>query len=243
MKEVVARGIDVSKHNGAIDFQKVRASGIDYVVIRAGYGRSTSQKDLLFESHYQGAKAAGLDVGAYWYSYAMSVQEAVQEAKACIECIKGKRFEYPIYFDLEEQKQFNKGKAFCSDIVTAFCSELENAGYWTGLYISRSPLQTHISDRVAKRYALWVAEYNTTCKYTGSYGMWQRSATGRIAGINGDVDLDECYIHYPEEVKKACLNGYKNKQYRIISDALDESAAFRLYEIMKDHCSCRIEEA
>ncbi len=242
MKEVIARGIDVSKHNGPIDFKKVRASGIGYVIIRAGYGRLTSQKDILFESHYSAAKVAGLDVGAYWYSYAMSVEEAVQEAKACIECIRGKRFEYPIYFDLEEQKQFAKGKAFCSDIVTAFCSELEAAGYWAGLYISRSPLQTHINERVAKRYALWIAEYNAVCRYSGSYGMWQRSATGQIPGINGDVDLDECYTDYPAMIKKAQLNGYSNKQYRIVSYTLDESTAFRAYEIMKDYCSCRIEE-
>ena len=236
------RGIDVSKHNGVIDFNKVKAAGIDFVMIRAGYGRLVSQKDVRFEENYAKAKAAGLDVGAYWYSYAISEAEAAQEAAACLECIKGKRFEYPIYFDLEEQKQFNKGKSFCSELVVTFCSALEAAGYWAGLYISRSPLQTHINERVAKRYALWIAEYNKHCNYNGSYGMWQYTAKGRIDGISGDVDMNECYTDYPAAVKRAHLNGYVKARYRVVTDALGEDAVYKVYDIVKDIVSCKIEE-
>ena len=88
----------------------------------------TSQKDKCFEENYRKAKAAGFDVGAYWYSYAMSVDEAREEAKACLSVIKGKQFEYPVYFDLEEQKQFSKGRTFCDSIVNTFCGELEKNG-------------------------------------------------------------------------------------------------------------------
>ena len=104
------KGIDVSSWQGNIDFAKVKASGIDFVIIRAGYGRETRQNDNCFEVNYRNAKAAGLDVGAYWYSYADSAEDAVKEAKACMEVIKGKKFEYPIFFDLEEQSQFAKGR-------------------------------------------------------------------------------------------------------------------------------------
>ena len=95
------KGIDVSQYQQNIDFKKVKASGVDFVIIRAGFGKYANQKDPYFESHYKAAKAAGLKVGAYWYSYAATVAEAKAEAQTCINAIKGKTFEYPIYFDLE----------------------------------------------------------------------------------------------------------------------------------------------
>ena len=108
------QGIDVSRHNTITDFRKVKGSGIDFVIIRAGYGREISQKDPQFETNYKNAKAAGLNVGAYWYSYAQSVEEAKIEAKVCLQAIKGKKFEYPIYFDLEENTQLSRGSALCT---------------------------------------------------------------------------------------------------------------------------------
>lgn len=203
------QGIDVSQHQGNIDFAKVKAGGIDFVIIRAGFGRTTSQKDPFFEQNYARAKAAGLNVGAYWYSYATSAADAVTEAKACLEVIKGKQFEYPIYFDLEESSQFARGGTFCDNLIKSFCGELEKNGYFAGLYISRSPLQTYISSDVAKRYALWIAEYNSKCNYSGAYGMWQHSSTWRVNGISNNVDHDYCYVDYPTIIKNAGLNGYK----------------------------------
>jgi GH25 family lysozyme M1 (1,4-beta-N-acetylmuramidase) len=139
------KGIDVSQYQQNIDFKKVKASGVDFVIIRAGFGKYANQKDPYFERHYKAAKAAGLKVGAYWYSYAASVEEAKAEAQTCINAIKGKTFEYPIYFDLEERSQFAKGRAFCNSLVKTFCNALEHAGYRAGLYISRSPLQQYRS--------------------------------------------------------------------------------------------------
>ena len=204
------KGIDVSSWQGNIDFAKVKASGIDFVIIRAGYGRETRQNDNCFELNYRNAKAAGLDVGAYWYSYAESVEDAVKEAKACMEVIKGKKFEYPIYFDLEEQSQFAKGRNFCDSIIKAFCGELEKNGYLAGLYCSTYYLNNYISNSVAGKYALWVAQYNYRCTYTANkYGIWQYSSEGRINGISGNVDMDYCYTDYPAIVKNGGYNGYK----------------------------------
>lgn len=202
-------GIDVSEHQGVIDFNKVKAAGVDFVIIRAGYGRDISQKDRYFETNYKKAKAAGLNVGAYWYSYADSVADVVKEAKTCLEAIKGKTFEYPIYFDLEESSQLKQGKSFCSQLVTSFCTELEKAGYYAGLYISRSPLQTNITSEVAKKYALWIAEYGGKLNYDGTYGMWQNSSTWRVNGVNGNVDHDYSYVDYPKIIKNGGYNGYK----------------------------------
>lgn len=203
------KGIDVSVHQGNIDWSKVK---VDFAILRAGYGDAINypkQIDDMFERNYKGCKDNNIPCGVYWYSYAQSVEAAKQEAKACLKVIKGKKFEYPIFFDLEESSQFSKGN--CDSIVKAFCGEIEKAGYFAGLYMSRSPLQTYISSDVAKRYTLWIAEYNNKCNYSGSYGMWQYSSKGKVSGINGNVDLNYCYIDYPSVIKKAGLNGFSDK--------------------------------
>ena len=206
------KGIDVSKYQGNIDFAAVKRTGVDFVIIRAGYGREIRQKDPLFEQNYARAKAAGLNVGAYWYSYADDEADAKREAAACLEAIKGKRFEFPVFFDVEESKQFKKGTAFCSQIVKAFCTELEKAGYFAGLYISRYYLQTCIDAETAKRYALWIAEYGPRLNYSGAYGIWQHSSTGRVVGVIGNVDLDTAVVDYPAIIKKGGFNGYTKSQ-------------------------------
>ena len=148
-------------------------------------------------------------MGVYWFSYAESEADAKEEARVCLEVIKNKKFEYPVYFDLEEQTQFDKGKAFCSSLVKCFCGELEKAGYFTGLYISSAPLKKYITKEVAERYALWIAEYGSRCTYRGSYGMWQYSCKGKINGISNDVDMDTSYVDYPDIIKNGGFNGYK----------------------------------
>lgn len=207
---MTTHGIDLSKHNGSIDFARVKASGkADFAILRAGLGKVASQKDARFEEYYKCAKSVGIPVGAYWYSYAMSAEEAKQEAAACIECIKGKQFDYPIYFDVEEKAQLALGKDKVTAIVSAFCSALENAGYFVGIYMSASPLSTLIRADIAKRYAIWVAHYGVTKpSYSGTYGMWQHSDNGTVSGISGKVDLDECYVDYPASIKAKCLNGF-----------------------------------
>ena len=157
--ETAMKGIDVSVHNGDIDWQKVKNAGVKFAILRAGYGREISQKDKKFEDNYKNAKAAGIPIGAYWYSYAFTPDEARIEAKVCIEVLKNKQFEFPIFFDQEEKKTLDTGKGNCSAMVRAFCDELEKAGYWVGLYTSRSILSTHIEDDIKTRYALWVAEW------------------------------------------------------------------------------------
>lgn len=201
-------GIDVSVHNGEIDWSKVKAAGVEFAILRAGFGKVIKQKDERFEQNYAGAKAAGIPVGAYWYSYAKTVEEAKQEAAACIEVLKGKQFEFPIWFDQEEKDQFTTGKENCSAMIRAFCDELEAAGYWAGLYTSRSILGTHIEDDIKTRYALWVAEWGSKLNYSGTVGMWQRSSKGSVPGIRGDVDLDTAYKDYPSLIKAKGLNGY-----------------------------------
>ena len=202
------RGIDVSVHNGSIDWNRVKNDGIGFAILRAGYGKVASQKDKKFEDNYASAKAAGIPVGAYWYSYAKTVDEARQEAEACISILHGKQFEYPIFFDVEEKATLNTGKSNCSAMIRAFCAALEKAGYWVGLYTSRSVLGTHIEDDIKNRYAIWAAEWGAKLNYNGSVGIWQYSDKGRVDGITGAVDLDEGYIDYAKLVKERGLNGF-----------------------------------
>ena len=202
------KGIDVSVHNGKIDWQKVRAAGIDFAILRAGYGRLASQKDDRFEENYAGAKAAGIPVGAYWYSYAMDEDEARQEAEVFLSIIKGKQFEFPVNFDLEEKKQFDLGKEKVSAIMRAFLERVEAAGYFVGLYGSASSLVTHTSDDIKSRYTIWLAHWCDRTNYSGAYGIWQHSEKGKVAGINGNVDLDIGYKDFPTIVKGKGLNGW-----------------------------------
>lgn len=215
---MATQGIDVSIWQGYnIDFNKVKAAGINFVILRAGFGKYISQKDPTFETNYKKAKAAGLNVGAYWYSYAgtdtrlsnaQGEADAKREAEIFLEAIKGKTFEMPLYFDLEERTQFNRGAAYCSKITEIFCGALEKAGYFAGLYISRAPLQQYINANTAKKYALWIAEYNSKCNYGGAYGIWQNTSTFRVNGTSGNIDHDFCYVDYPKIIKNGGFNGY-----------------------------------
>ena len=202
------KGIDVSVHNGNIDWQKVKNAGIDFAILRAGYGRLASQKDERFEQNYSGAKAAGIPIGAYWYSYAMSEDEARLEADVFLSIIKGKQFEFPVYYDVEEKKQFALGKEKVSAIMRAFLERVEAAGYFVGLYGSASSLTTHTADDIKSRYTIWLAHWVNQTSYGGAYGIWQHSEKGRVDGINGNVDLDIGYKDFPTIIKGKGLNGW-----------------------------------
>lgn len=196
------KGIDVSRFQGEINWDRVKA---DFAILRAGYGREISQKDYYFDRNYRECKRLGIPVGCYWYSYATTAEDARKEAKACLEVIKDKQFEYPIYFDIEEKKQAGVANELCK----AFCDELEKAGYWVGIYSYASFLNSYISKEIRNRYAIWVAHFGVgKPNYFGTYGMWQYSDCGKTDGINGNVDLDYCYLDYPAEIKKAKLNGF-----------------------------------
>lgn len=207
-------GIDVSYTQGKIDWGKVNKSGkVDFALMRAGFGvYDPKQIDVQFEANYKGCKDNSIPCGCYWYSYATSVEGAIEEAKACLKVITGKSFEYPIYFDLEEQRQFALGKTTCTAIARAFLETVEKEGYYVGLYISASPLSTHIEDSLKSRFAVWVADYRVSTNentYANKYGVWQSSGEGAFSGISGVVDTDICYVDYPTAIKSKGLNGFK----------------------------------
>lgn len=180
------RGIDISTYQGNVDFEKVKDAGYDFVIIKAGEWNHTVGG---FETYYQGAKAAGLYVGFYWYCDGETIEEISLEADACIEALSGKEFELPIYMDIENQEQFEQGRWFCSEAIRTFCGKLENAGYYTGLYANTTWLDSVIDDDIKSSYTLWVADWRGYCGYYGSYGIWQYGY-GYVPGINCLTDLN-----------------------------------------------------
>ncbi|SDA10226.1 Glycosyl hydrolases family 25 [Ruminococcus sp. YE71] len=200
------RGIDISAYQGSPDFAKLKGK-VDFIILRAGYGRYPSQKDKSFERNYAECRRLGIPVGAYWFSYAVNAADAKREAAACAEVLRGKKFEYPIYFDVEGKSLVDK--ATVSAMCETFCSAMEKQGWFAGIYISRSPAQTMLTEKVASRYALWLAEYGGRLNWSGDVGMWQNSSSGKVSGISGNVDTDICYVDYPKLIRAKGLNGFK----------------------------------
>lgn len=184
--------IDVSEWQGSIDWKKVKASGVDYAILRAGFGREVSQIDARFEANYKNAKAAGLKVGAYWYSYAVDVADAKKEANACLTVLKGKTFELPVYYDLEDNSQVGFGKTTLTNIAKKFCDTLKSSGYSVGVYANANWFKNYLDYSALKKlYSIWLAQYNSTAQY--ECDIWQYSSSGSVKGISGNVDMNTIY--------------------------------------------------
>lgn len=190
------KGIDVSKHNGSIDFKKVKDSGIDFVIIRIGYGGSAPVKDEKFEENYKNARANGLLVGAYIYSYADSTSDIIQEKEAVIKWLGGKHLDLPVFLDLEDKKT---GKCTREEITTfanEFCKYVEQNGYTSGIYANKYWLLNKIDvNNLINNImpCIWLAEWNNEASYPGIYTIWQYTSKGSVNGIKGNVDLNYLY--------------------------------------------------
>ena len=185
------KGIDVSYYQGTIDWSKVKSSGIEFAILRIGYGMYDNQKDVKFDENYKNARANGIPVGLYLYSYAKNVDEAKREANLVLKWLNGRDLEYPVYFDIEDKSQAKLGKSTLNAMCRAFCEIIEKAGYWAGIYSNKDWATNKISGaELGKDYTYWIAQYNSTCTYTGPYAIWQYSSSGKVNGISGNVDMN-----------------------------------------------------
>ena len=212
---VVAQGVDLSDWQGSeVDFDAIKAAGYDYVILRAGFART---QDRTFEGNYGRAKAAGLDVGVYLYSYADTKDEVLGEAAALKEWLKGKKLEYPVYFDLEDPETHGP---MTSDALTAlalaFLDEMAADGWLVGLYSCKSWLDYKMdTEKVCKKYECWMAQYfsdgtyDAYDRYDDVYGMWQYSSSGSVPGVPGNTDMDVCFKDYPSICREYGFNGYE----------------------------------
>lgn len=179
--------IDVSTWQRGVDWNRVKAAGIRAVIIRAGFGTT---KDNMFEDHYAGARAAGLAIGAYWYSYAYSAEQAVQEARACINVISGKAFEIPVYYDMEEDGQMALGRSVMTEMACCFIDTVQAAGRRGGMYSSPSWFADFIDYDLMRRlnYSIWLAHWASRPALESD--IWQYGEDGDVPGVPGDCDVD-----------------------------------------------------
>lgn len=194
-------GIDISKHNGNIDWNAVKNSGVQYVILRCGYRGSASGvlvEDQKFKSNIQDATAAGLKVGIYFFSQAVNEVEAVEEASMTLSLIKKYRITYPVYIDVESANGRADGisKEARTSVINAFCQTIRNSGYTPGLYANKNWLTEKINTGALGGCKIWLAQYVAAPTYGGRYEMWQYSSRGSIAGIKGNVDLNVSYMGY-----------------------------------------------
>ena len=206
--------IDVSEYQPNIDYAKVKAAGIGGAILRCGYtgwGSSHSlNADKCFEKHYAGFQSAGVPVGAYYYSTADSVDFAKKEAGFVQSLLKGKQFAFPVYYDIENNERQGKlSKALLTEIADAFCTAMESAGYFVGVYANTSWFTSKLDHAaLAEKYTIWLADYRgSNADRTLKRDIWQYSSTGSVNGINGNVDVNECYRDFPSIIKAAGLNG------------------------------------
>lgn len=237
------KGIDVSSHNGNINWSQVRNS-VDFVIFRMGYSTTTDKK---FVEYYKGAKAAGLAMGGYWFSYALNVTQALAEADACINLLKQYPLNLPVYYDFEDDTQrwakqngIIYTKELRTSIVQAFCSRLKSKGYQVGVYFNENYLYNFVNWSTLKKWPLWLAKWvnysgsrltgytvdaNQVATKWGTADCWQFSDSGKINGISGTVDLNYWYKELPnKQVIKTYSDNYtKNgltfqrcKSFRIV---------------------------
>ena len=223
----VAKGIDVSYHNYqqdssgnylSLDWDAIKAAGVSFVIIRIG--DASIGLDPTFEKSYTEAKAAGLEVGAYFYTRAKNVNEITLEANLVLSALKDKEFEYPIYLDLEDDSLRSLDPALLNEMCVTFFTTLQRSGYYTGLYVNNDWLYNVIDTQTAlSRFEIWYARYpaltngtEPTWNETGSgkpFGMWQYTDSGSIEGIDHTLfDFNYTYKDYPTLIKEYGFNGY-----------------------------------
>ncbi len=194
-------GIDVSKWNGEIDWDKVKNAGVEYAIVRAGYRGSKSGslvEDPLFAANMKGAAASGMPVGIYFFTQAVNEVEAVEEASVVLSLIRDYKIDYPVFIDTEGAGGAGRADALDPETRTlvceAFCRTIENAGYDAGVYASRNWYNNNLYTERLENYVIWLAEYRGVPLYQGYYRMWQYTSKGRIDGIDGNVDMNISYL-------------------------------------------------
>ena len=203
-------GIDVSRFQGSIDWEAVRAGGIQFAMIRAGYGEGTVDQE--FRRNASQCNQAGLPFGVYWFSYAYTPEMARQEAESCINAISGYEVQYPVCFDFEyasvdyaENQGVNVTKELATSLVDAFCQRVEELGYFAMYYSNLDFLNRMFDASLRSKYALWYAQYAAE-PAVSRMAIWQYSDTGRVNGISGNVDQDIAYYDLANVISRAGLN-------------------------------------
>lgn len=198
------KGIDVSQHNGNIDWNKVKPN-IDFAILRLGWigNHNNHTMDLRFEHYYSECKRLGIPVGVYVYNYATSVEAAKSGANWTVKKLQGKSLDLPVYIDMEDKSGAGLGKTVNTNMVIAFNSIIESSGRWAGVYANLDWFNNKLNkEEIRKRYTTWIAHYGVSPdKYKGQYDMLQYTSVGKVNGIGGNVDMNELYRNLIAEIK------------------------------------------
>ena len=209
-------GIDISHWQGKVDFQKVKKSGIDFVILKAGGSDKGFYEDKTFKRNYEAAKKAGVYVGAYYFvgSSFYGAEAGIADAKRFIKIIGDCQLEYPVFLDVETTQPSKKAEA--TEAAIAFCMEMEKAGYFVGIYASDiSGFREKLNHDKLTSYAHWVADYSDPVKECKDHQMRQYSSKGYVNGVeNNPTDLDYSLVDYSEVVKSKGLNNFKKEKKR-----------------------------
>jgi GH25 family lysozyme M1 (1,4-beta-N-acetylmuramidase) len=229
------KGIDVSKYQGTIDWDKVKNAGIEVAIIRCGYG--SNNDDVLFEKNYREARRVGIKVGVYLYSYATNITKARSEAQHVLRLLQNKTLDYPVFYDLEDANTTAKcSKTVIADMAEEFCNAIEKSGFKVGIYANKYWFTNVLTDSRFAKWDKWVAQYNKECTYSGTYIGWQYSSSGTVDGISGKVDMDEFYVDYTTTIVKSVstdeipdLTGYRGVSIvgALNSKGYDSTFAYR----------------
>ncbi|MBR3524813.1 MAG: glycoside hydrolase family 25 protein [Lachnospiraceae bacterium] len=201
-----AFGIDVSVYQKEIDRKKVAADGVEFAIIRCGYRGCTQGgliEDSRFKENIEGAKAAGIGVGVYFFTQAVNEMEAVEEASMVVALVRDYKLEYPVFLDVEGAGGNGRADRLTArqrtDIIKAFCETIESEGLNAGIYSGRYWFRDNMIDDELKDYVHWLAEYRANPLYTGKFSIWQYTSGGTVNGINTRVDLDLIWDGFKKE--------------------------------------------
>lgn len=193
------KGIDVSEFQGKIDWEKVKNDGIEFAILRCGYGMDFSnQDDVEYERNANECERLGIPYGVYLMSYANTVEKARSEAKHVLRLIEGRKISLGVWHDIEDNGTSGAiNKETLTNIINTFCNTIKNAGYKVGVYASLNWLENKIEKTIKDNYDIWVAQYYSKCEYEGKYIMWQHTSSGKVNGISTNVDMNILYEDLP----------------------------------------------
>ncbi len=189
------KGIDVSEFQGFINWDKVKADGIKFAILRVGFGSDiTSQDDKYIERNIEECERIGIPYGVYLFSYANTVDKARSEAEHTLRLIKGHTLKMGVWYDIEDNGTSGSvSKETLTNIINTYCNTIKNAGYEVGVYANLSWLNNKIESSVQDKWPIWVAQYYKECQYKGNYKIWQYSSSGKVDGISGNCDMNYFY--------------------------------------------------
>lgn len=208
-------GIDISVWQGDFNLEQAKREGVEFVILKGGGGDDGLYVDRCFDENYKKAKALNMPVGVYWFSRALTINDAKAEADFFYKnCLRGKKFDLPVFVDIENRTQLSIGKRLLTDVIMTWCNDLKGRGYYAGVYSSLSYFRSYMYDSELSDYPHWVAQWSTQLDYAHKdiCGVWQFGGetnyirSNKVAGVT--CDQDYLLIDYPAYIKQHGLNGY-----------------------------------